>query len=58
MSSQVTSISREVYNSFMLFGDVGGFAGLLFTLNALIVNIFTYNNTENHLAESLFKRAP
>lgn len=58
MSSQVTEISREVYNSFMLFGDVGGFSGLLFTLNAIIVNIFTYNNTENYLVESLFKRAP
>lgn len=58
MSKEVISISREVYNSFMLFGDVGGFSGLLFTLNALLINIFTYNNTENYLVESLFKRAP
>ena len=58
MQSQVTSISREVYNAFMLFGDVGGFSGLLFTLNAIIVSIFTHNNTENYLVESLFKRAP
>lgn len=58
MSSQVTSISREVYNAFMLFGDVGGFSGLLFTLNAIIVSIFTYNNAENSLVESLFRLAP
>ena len=40
----------------MLFGDVGGFFGLLVTLNATLLNVVTYNNAENFLARYLFRR--
>ena len=40
----------------MLFGDVGGFFGLLITLNAALVNVASYNNAENFLARYLFIR--
>ena len=57
MSSSVIQISRDVYNIFMLFGDVGGFFGLLVTLNASLLNITTYNNAENFLVGYLFRRS-
>ena len=52
----VTVISREVYNLFMLFGDVGGLSGLFYTLSALLINVLTYNNSENYLTKSLYER--
>ena len=30
------TIDRQVYNAFVLFGDIGGFSGLLFTIGATI----------------------
>ena len=56
LDKDVTFIEREIYNMFMLFGDVGGLAGLFHLLNAIIVYIFTYKNSENYLAETLYKR--
>ena len=38
----------------MLFGDVGGFAGLLFTVGSSVVSLLTYNNAENGLTERLY----
>ena len=54
MNSDVTQINREVYNSFMLLGDVGGFSGLLLSAGAFIVGLFTHNNPENFLAKNLY----
>ena len=54
MSPDVTFISRDVYNSFMLLGDVGGFSGILFSIGAVIVGLFTHNNPENYLTRKLF----
>ena len=53
----VTVISREVYNLFMLFGDVGGLSGLFYALSSILVNVFTYNNSENYLTKTLYERS-
>lgn len=50
LSKDVTLIQRDVYNSFMLLGDIGGFQGIFFTVGAALVGIFTHNNPENYLA--------
>ena len=52
---EVTLIERNVYNSFMLFGDVGGFSGLLLTIGSFLVSIFNFYNAENYVAQSLFR---
>ena len=36
------TIDRQVYNTFVLLGDIGGFSGLLFTIGAIIQGITTY----------------
>lgn len=54
VSQDVTMIQRDVYNSFMLLGDVGGLQGILFSVGAAIVGLFTYNNSDNNLAKSLY----
>lgn len=54
VDNDVIQIEREVYNSFMLLGDVGGLHGFLTSLSAILVNIFTYKNAENWLVQSLF----
>ena len=38
----VHTIQRSVYNSFQLFGDVGGVFGLLFSLASTILNIINF----------------
>ena len=50
----MTVISRTVYSTFMLFGDVGGFTGLLYYVGSSIVSLLTYNNPQNRLVEKLF----
>ena len=52
---EVTLIQRQVYNSFMLFGDVGGFSGLLIGLGSLIVSFLNFQNAENYVAQFLYK---
>ena len=52
---QVTLIQRQVYNSFMLFGDVGGFSGLLIGLGSFIVSFLNFQNAENYVAQFLYK---
>ena len=47
LSKNVSWIQRDVYNAFMLLGDIGGFLGILFTLSAALVGLFTHNNPEN-----------
>ena len=36
------TIDRQVYNAFVLFGDIGGFSGLLFTIGATIQGLITF----------------
>ena len=38
----VTLVDREVYNIFMLLGDVGGFSGLLLSLGAILIGIINF----------------
>ena len=52
---EVTLIQRQVYNSFMLFGDVGGFSGLLIGLGSFIVSFLNFQNAENYVAQFLYK---
>ena len=56
VDNNVTSIERQVYNSFMLLGDVGGLQGFLVSLSAILVKIFTFNNAENWLVNTLYSR--
>ena len=50
LGADVTLIQRDVYNLFMLIGDIGGFQGILFAVGATLVGLFTHNNPENYLA--------
>ena len=52
---EVTLIQRQVYNSFMLFGDVGGFSGLLIGVGSFIVSFLNFQNAENYVAQFLYK---
>ena len=58
IDSEVSLIQRQVYNSFMLFGDVGGFLGLLIGVGSFIVNFTNFQNAENYVAQSLYKSPP
>ena len=58
LNQDVTVISRTVYSTFMLLGDVGGFTGLLFYVGSSIVSLLTYNNPQNRLVEKLFVVSP
>ena len=42
LDPRVTIMERQVYNVFMLLGDVGGFSGLLFTLGAILIGIVNF----------------
>ena len=55
LSDMVTLFERQVYNSFMLLGDVGGFSGLLYAVGAALVGVFNYANAENFVVQSLYK---
>ena len=50
----VTLVDREVYNIFMLLGDVGGFSGLLLSLGAILIGIINFQNAENFVVKSLY----
>ena len=39
----------------MLFGDVGGFSGLLIGLGSFIVGFLNFQNAENYVSQSLYK---
>ena len=54
MDMNKTILVRSVYNSFMLLGDVGGFLGFLGYITYLIVSIFTFQNSTNHLTKKLY----
>ena len=42
MNKDVVSADREVYNFFMLLGDVGGFYGLFVSVAATILSVINY----------------
>ena len=54
VNNDVTVISRTVYSTFMLLGDVGGFTGLLYYVGSFLVSLLTYNNPQNGLVQKLF----
>ena len=58
LNSNVTLFERDVYDFFMLLGNVGGFSGILFSFGAALVSLFTYNNSENYLASKLYQSSP
>ena len=58
LDDEVTLIERNVYNTFMLLGDVGGFSGLLYALGAVLIGIFNFANAENYVVQSLYAREP
>ena len=47
---EATLIVRQVYNSFMLFGDVGGFSGLLIGVGSFVVSFINFQDAENFVA--------
>ena len=55
MDRDVKTIKRQVYNSFMLIGDVGGFYGLFVSISFSILSVINYNKSENILIGDLFK---
>ena len=55
IAPEVTFVQRQVYNSFMLFGDVGGLSGLLIELGSFIVGFLNFQNAENYVSQSLYK---
>ena len=55
MDHDIEIIERQVYNVFMLLGDIGGFAGLLYSIIASILSIITFQNPENYLVNKLYK---
>ena len=55
MDRDVTKVKREVYNSFMLLGDIGGLFGLFVSVFASILGITNYQKPDNHLVSDLFK---
>ena len=42
LDDNVQIIQRDVYNIFMLLGDVGGFSGLLVSLGSFFVGILNF----------------
>ena len=55
MDRDVKTIKRQVYNSFMLIGDVGGFYSLFVSISVSILSVINYNKSENLLIGDLFK---
>ena len=55
MDRDVKTIKRQVYNSFMLPGDVGGFYSLFVSISVSILSVINYNKSENLLIGDLFK---
>ena len=55
LNADVTLFERDVYDFFMLLGNVGGFSGILFSFGAAFVSLLTYKNSENYLASKLYQ---
>ena len=55
MGYTVKTVERSVYNFLMFLGDVGGLYGILFSVSAILNSIFSFQNSENLLVQSLYK---
>ena len=55
MGYTVKTVERSVYNFLMFLGDVGGLYGLLYSVLAFLNSIFSFQNSENLLVQSLYK---
>ena len=55
MNLDTQTNSRNVYNTFSLLGDIGGFYGLFVSFASVILGILNFNKPENYCAEDLFK---
>ena len=54
MNRNVTTVSRQIYNTFMLLGDLGGIYGLLISIASVTLYFINYNSAENMLIADLF----
>ena len=54
LDRDVTYIHRQVYNSFMLLGNVGGLYGILLSIAASFLSVINYGKSENYLIADLF----
>ena len=54
MDRDVITVKREVYNLFMLLGDVGGLFGLFVTTFSTIIGFINYQKSSNLLVSDLF----
>ena len=48
-------MSRTVYNSYMMLGDIGGLFGLLFSISSSILGVINYQKSENILVSDLYR---
>ena len=55
LDDSVQLVTRDVYNILMLFGDVGGLSGLLYSLGGALVGILSFQSAENFVVQSLYK---
>ena len=55
MNRDVITVKRQVYNSFMLIGDVGGLLGFFVSVFGTILGIANYQKSDNILVSNLFK---
>ena len=53
VSNDLTEYRRSVYNLFLLLGDVGGFAGMLFVVGQGVMSVLNYQRLDNYMV-SLF----
>ena len=55
MNRDVISVKRQVYDSIMLLGDMGGLFGLIFSICSTILGIANYQKSDNLIVSDLFK---
>jgi len=55
MNRDVITVKRQVYDSIMLLGDVGGLFGLFVSVASTIIGIANYQKSDNLLVSDLFK---
>ena len=57
MNMDIVKVSRSVYTFFDLLGNVGGLAGIFFSIVAFLHSIWKFNASENSLVEQLYQEA-
>ena len=57
MNMDAVKVTRSVYTFFDLLGNVGGLAGILFSIVAFLHSICKFNASENSLVEQLYQEA-